>query len=58
MTVEYDTNKVTLAVSCLICGEHVPIEHMYETIKICDKCREAVMKMREMIEKKEKSNND
>ena len=38
---------------CLICGESVPIFHIHDTPKICQKCKDAVMKVRgELSEKR------
>lgn len=45
----YEMPKVNLATSCLICGESVPISHAKDYPKICDKCKKAVMKMRERL---------
>ena len=45
----YKISKVNLATSCLICGESVPILHVKDSSKICDKCKKAVMKMRERL---------
>ena len=45
----YEMPKVNLATSCLICGESVPISHSKDYPKICDKCKKAVMKMRERL---------
>ena len=47
--------SVTLATSCIICGESVPLtmeEEMgsrngHYIFKVCDDCKKAVMKMRE-----------
>lgn len=47
---------VTLATSCIICGESAPLtteEEMgsrngHHIFKVCDECKKAVMKMREM----------
>ena len=36
---------------CMICGEPTPVEHGEVALKICDKCREAVMAVRETIGK-------
>lgn len=38
--------------NCLICGERISIETMYWglEIRICDKCKAAVMKVRAEIE--------
>lgn len=34
---------------CLICGDSVKIQYPNETPKICDKCKAAVMAMREKM---------
>ena len=44
--------KTKFGIPCLICGEMVELteyELMYykDVVKVCDKCKEAVMKMRE-----------
>ena len=36
---------------CLICGEDVPIDFPERWPVVCDKCKTAVMKLRELIEK-------
>lgn len=41
---------VDLSASCLICGEPVPIDNPRDYPKICEKCKEAVMFVREKIE--------
>ena len=38
---------------CLICGEEVVMLHKNDAPKICDKCKSAVMKMREEMESSE-----
>ena len=49
--------KFAISVPCLICEESVrlsPLEEMVcrngTIVKVCDKCKQAVMKMREAIE--------
>ena len=50
----------TICVRCLICGESVELNDTEETVlkygksvsKVCGKCRNAVMKMREVMEQK------
>lgn len=37
---------IDFSVSCLICGESVPIENPRDYPKICEKCKEAVMFVR------------
>ena len=39
-----------LSTSCLICGAPVPIENPRDCPKICEKCKKAVMHVREKIE--------
>lgn len=44
--------SLKLAIGCLICGESVPITYLelYNNIpKVCDKCKQAVIKMREKL---------
>ena len=39
---------------CLICGEFVPLDSPYDHgYRICDKCKRAVLRMRENMEKEE-----
>lgn len=50
--IKIKTTENHLATPCLICGESVELTE-YETMgknifKICDKCKNAVMKIREM----------
>ena len=54
--------KAQLCISCLICGESVPLTEMEESrlqagmnihSKICDKCKAAILYMREQMEIKE-----
>lgn len=50
------TSMSNLCTSCLICGEDVQLTYIEEmvlrsgnsTYKVCDKCRNAVKKMREL----------
>lgn len=49
--------KLEIATRCLICDESVSITYLelYNNVtKICDKCKQAVIKMRETIEHKNK----
>ena len=50
--------KTYLCASCLVCGEPVPLTEMEESMvrygrnihsKICDKCRAAILHMREQM---------
>lgn len=42
----------TLSTKCMICGDSVPIYSSSDHFRICDKCKEAIMAMREKLEKK------
>lgn len=49
--------KASISVECLICGQSVLLTAFEEMVarnhsiyKVCDKCKQAVMKMRETIE--------
>lgn len=43
----------SLASSCLICGELVPVSLFDNSPKVCEKCKKAVLKVRKMLEEKE-----
>ena len=52
----YMNSKISIGVPCIICGEIVKLTELEESItrgreifKVCDKCKQAVMKMREQI---------
>ena len=45
--------KISISTNCLICGEPVPMEHMGDYPKICEKCKEAVKFARREIEARE-----
>ena len=52
----YMNSKISIGVPCIICGELVKLNELEESIirgreifKVCDKCKQAVMKMREQI---------
>lgn len=49
----YLPKKLNISTNCLICGEPVPMEHMGDYPKICEKCKEAVMFARREIEARE-----
>lgn len=38
-----------IATKCMICGESVPVYDPHDAKRICDNCRNAVMRMREII---------
>ena len=42
-----DVSSIELETPCLICGEGVPTSHYGYAPKICEKCKAAVMKVRE-----------
>ena len=39
----------SIGTPCLVCGETVPIRHHRDVSKICDKCKAAIMAMREQM---------
>ena len=39
----------TFETSCLVCGAFVPMRYVNDSPKICDKCKEAILKMRELM---------
>lgn len=43
------TKNANIVTPCLICGETVDIFEPHETPKICEKCRIAVMAVREVL---------
>ena len=53
MSAEYTIKEVLyeLETPCLICGEGVPIWVTDTRPKICEKCKAAVLKMREQMDK-------
>ena len=45
------SSEAKYGTSCLVCGESVPIFDPYcSPYKICDKCKRAILKMRENME--------
>lgn len=57
MDYETKTAKITysnLGIPCLICGSIVPIYHPSQAPKICEKCKGAVMLIRNMMENPKK----
>ena len=50
----YTTSKLKLAIPCLICNELIELAdyESRDSVKVCDKCKQAVMKMREQYEDK------
>lgn len=64
ITITKNNVKAKLGVSCIICGEFVPlsekeclmVEHgLHMESKVCDKCKAAVMEMRKYKEEKDDS---
>lgn len=65
-TITINTNipkfaKASICVECLICGESVLLTEFEEMVarnhsiyKVCDKCKQVVMNMRETIEHEDK----
>ena len=43
--------KSSIGTPCLICGETVVIQYYCDVPKICDKCKAAVMVMREQMDR-------
>lgn len=51
ITDDYDLpKKLNISTNCLICGEPIPMEHMGDYPKICEKCKEAVKYARTLME--------
>jgi len=51
-TINYTSS---IGTHCLVCGDTVPIYHPGQAPKICDKCKAAVMHVRDQLEKEEES---
>jgi hypothetical protein len=52
-TIPKDTtdNTARWCIECLVCGEGVPVHSPYgREYKICDKCKKAILRMRECME--------
>ena len=45
--------EMCMVTSCLICGESVPVSMWENHLKICDKCKKAILKLRKMMEDEE-----
>lgn len=52
----YVTSKLEISIPCLICNELIKLAdyESRDSVKVCDKCKQAVMKMRETIEHEDK----
>lgn len=47
LSVKIEATKCEIGTPCLICGEGIPVFGSYYVPKICEKCKAAVMKVRE-----------
>lgn len=47
-----DNADFSLATKCIICGEPVQILNLRETYKVCNKCKRAVLYVRDSVEMK------
>lgn len=49
--------EVTYGISCMICGESIPVGSISELQcrgkEICEKCKKAILKIREQMEQEE-----
>ena len=45
--------EMDVITSCLICGAHIKVSMFDNNVKICDKCKKAVLKLRKMLEDEE-----
>ena len=45
--------ELCMVTSCLICGAPIKVSMCDNHIKICDKCKKAVLKLRKMLEDKD-----
>lgn len=50
--------KLGISVDCLICGEPIPMGYIGDSPQICDKCKAAVMKIRNQEEKESKTDEN
>ena len=50
----YIDSMIKVSVPCLICGEMIKECERFE-VKVCDKCKQAVITMREQIEEHERT---
>lgn len=48
--VEMSKLETRLCVPCLVCGESVAVETTGMHVKICEKCRKAILKTRKEVE--------
>lgn len=58
ITSKDDGIEIAIAKPCLICGDTIGVKSVYAADVICDKCKAAVMKVREeieLLEEKEKT---
>ena len=45
------SSECSIGTLCLVCGESVPIFDYKDVPKICDKCKAAIMAMREQMDR-------
>ena len=45
----YLTKKLNISTNCLVCGEPVPMERIGDAPKICDRCKNVILKNRNHI---------
>lgn len=50
---KYAPIEPCMVTSCLICGAHIKVSMCDSHVKICDKCKKAVLKLRKMLEDKD-----
>lgn len=53
----FDTITPSICTACLVCGEDVPIFDYQSGLKICDKCKAAIMAMREQVDGERKGDD-
>lgn len=59
ITVKYNSaSAINIGTPCLICGDNVTIIDDKEGPKICDKCKDAVMSLRRLLEYLEEKTNE
>ena len=56
-SINFDPIMLSTCTACLVCGEDVPIFDYQSGLKICDKCRVAIMAMREQMDRERREKN-
>ena len=41
-----DSSDYTIVTKCIVCGEFIPVSNTREACKMCDKCKRAVLYIR------------